>query len=562
MEGMPPELKRRLTRAGFLKLGGAGLAGAAFLSTGCGVFSASQEGGQGGTGGGGSNSKTLNFNLEDSIADLDSSTSTDSVSSIILDNVNEGLFRLDDNLEPQPAQAQDVQMADDDVTYTFTLRDGINWSNGDPVTSQDFKYAWLRTIDPKTASQYAFIIADYIKGGTEFSSGEGSREDVAIETPDDKTLRVTLARPTPYFLSLTAFKQYLPLNQSFVEEQGDKYAQSAEALLYNGPYSLTRFSPNDGADLKKREDYWDAESVDIENVKGVIVKDVNTALNLYESGQLDRTGLSSELVDQFRDSEEFSTNTQFATFWLDFNQENETLANENIRRALQRGYDRKVLVDEILNDGSESAPGVVPYGMAGPGNENFRDFAGEVTPEFEPQEARRLWEQGVKELGGRAPTLNLLTYESTTGQDIVTFLQSQYKENLGANFEITTLPFDAKLDREKRGEFQVSFNGWIADYDDPSTFMDLYTTDNPFNKVGFSNERYDSLVNGARGNPNNRERMQAFREAEELLVNDTATVAPLFFEGNAVLTKPYLKNAVQRPFGSEFSFKSWKIERN
>lgn len=540
-------------------MGGTGMAGAALLGvTGCGsVFGGSEGGGNGG--GGGENAETLNINLADSIADLDSSTSTDSVSSIILDNVNEGLYRLNDALEPQPAMAEGVEIANDEVTYTFTIRDGVTWSNGDPVTSQDFAYAWRRTMNPETASQYAFIIADYIEGGTEFNSGDAGADVVGLETPDDKTLVATLAQPTPYFLSLVAFKQYLPLNQSFVEEQGEDYALTADALLYNGPYTLEQFQPNEGATLKKRSDYWDADNVDIENVEGVIVKDRNTALNLYESGELDQTEIGAEQVPQYEDSEEFSTITQFATFWLSFNQENEALSNQNIRRALLIGYDQQTLVDDILNNGSEAAPGLVPFGMAGPDDETFRDFAGPVVPEFDAQEARRLWEQGVEELG-QEPNLELLTYETSSGQDVATFLQAQFRENMGADLNITQLPFDAKLEREERSEFQVSFNGWIADYNDPSTFMDLYTTNNPFNTSGFSNERYDELVNGAQGNPENQERMQAFREAEELLIAEEAAVAPLFYEGKSLLTKPYLTNAILRPFGSEYSLKNWSLE--
>src|SRR5215216_499458 len=163
----------RITRKDFLKFGGAGLAGAAMLGTaGCGVFEqGSQQGGS---------RSSISLNLQDTIRSLDSTTTTDTVSYGLLLNVMEGLYRLDENEEPQPAQAEKVDISDDKLTYTFTLRDGLKWSNGDPVTSQDFKYAWFRALDPDTAGQYAYIIAQFVKGATEFNAGDGSAEDVAI----------------------------------------------------------------------------------------------------------------------------------------------------------------------------------------------------------------------------------------------------------------------------------------------------------------------------------------------------------------------------------------------
>src|SRR5829696_196644 len=207
-----------MSRRDFLKISGAGLAGTAMLAVpGCGVFS-----GGGGGGGGGGSSKSIAMNLEQTVKDLDSASTDDSVSTEILLNVMSGLYRLDANTKPVPDMAEGVDISEDRLNYTFTLRDGIKWSNGDPVTSQDFKYGWLRALDPKTASIYAYIISTFVKGADEYNTGKGSPDDVAIETPDDKTLKVTLLSPAPYWLGLTSFFTYLPQNQKFVEQQGDK----------------------------------------------------------------------------------------------------------------------------------------------------------------------------------------------------------------------------------------------------------------------------------------------------------------------------------------------------
>ncbi|MDQ3943075.1 MAG: ABC transporter substrate-binding protein, partial [Actinomycetota bacterium] len=296
-----------ITRRDFLKMGGTGLAGAALLGTaGCGVF---QQGGQQGGGGGGGNSVTVN--LGDNVRDLNSSTTTDSASTNILDNVMEGLYRLDPDNKPVPAQAEGVQISDDQLTHTFTLRDGLQWSNGDPLTSQDFRYAWLKALDPETAAQYAYILSTFIEGATEYNSGDGSAEDVAIEAPDDKTLKVTLVSPSPYWLGLTSFFTYFPLNQKFVEQQGEKYAQTPDALLYNGPYVLTQFDPTQGATLEKNGKYWDKENVAIQKVELDIVKDTDTGVNLYETGQLDEHEIDSEYVTEYKGTPDFWSQTLF-----------------------------------------------------------------------------------------------------------------------------------------------------------------------------------------------------------------------------------------------------------
>lgn len=545
------------SRRDFLKMGGASLAGATLLGTaGCGVFQS--EGGQQG-GGGGGGSKAITLNLGDTIRDLNSTTTTDSVSGAdILQNVMEGLYRLDADLKALPAQAEGVEISDDKLTYTFTLRDGIKWSDGSPVTSQDFKYAWLRAMDPDTAGQYAYILTTFIEGGAEFNAGDGSADDVAIETPDDKTLEVTLVSPSPFWLGLTAFQTYSPQKQSFVEEQGDQYAQNADALLYNGPYTLTDFRPTQGVTFVKNDQYWDKANVDIERIDAKIVKERDTAVNLHESGQLDITEISGEYVDEFRDSPDFEAQTNFAVFYLVGNYELPFFQNENIRRAFQLGFDREAMTQEILNDGSEPAPGYVPSGIAGPEGETFREAVGATMPDFDPDEARRLFEQGTQELGEN-PTIELLAYDTESGRDIATFLQSQFEENLGANIDVKVQPFDRKLELESNGEFQLSWQGWIADYNDPMTFMDLWLGDSDFNTQSYQNDRYDELVGGAQAETDFARRMDMLIEAEKVLVEEDAACAPMFYEGQVRLVEPSIKNFVYYRSGG-YAMKEWRLE--
>jgi oligopeptide transport system substrate-binding protein len=550
----------RISRRDFLKIGGTGLAGATLLGAvpGCGVFQ--QGGGQ--QGGGGAASKAITVNLQQSIRDLDSTTTTDEVSFNILVNIIEGLYRLDADARPVPAQAEGVQLSEDKLTYTFTLRDGIKWSNGDPVTSQDFKYAWLKTIDPDTGSQYAYIIAQFIKGATAFNEGNASAEDVAIETPDDKTLVVTLESPAPFWLGLTAFPSYLPQNQKFVEQQGEKYAQSADALIFNGPYILTEFNPTEGVTLVKNNGYWDRANVDIERVEGKIVKEVDTAVNLHEAGDLDITEISQEYVDEYRDSPDFDQRTEFATFYLVFNEELPIFQNQSIRQAFQMGFDRQTMVNEIINDGSVAATGIVPDGIAGPGDQTFREAEGPTMPEFNAEEARRLYQQGLQEVGGEEPAIELLSYDSSTARDVAAFLQSQFQENLGVKkINITIQPFDRKLELESNGEFQFSYQGWGADYNDPMTFLDLWESDSSFNTGGYSNERYDQLIAQAKSETDFAARMDQMMEAERILIEEDAGVAPMFFSGVTRLIEPFIKGFIYQPYGGSLTIRLYRIEQ-
>jgi oligopeptide transport system substrate-binding protein len=551
--GMMP-VAVRITRRDFLKIGGSGLAGAALLGTaGCGVF---EQGGQQDGGAGAQNA--FAYNLAGDIPDMDPTTMTDVNSFRLITNVMEGLYRIDENEEPQPAQAEGVEISDDDLTYTFTLREGIKWSNGDPVTSQDFKYAWLRAMDPETAAQYSYIIAPYIKGGAEFNAGDGSAEDVAIETPDDKTLRVTLVNPTPFFLGLTAFQTYYPQRQQFVEQQGDQYAQSADALLYNGPFTMTRFDPAGGATLTKNEDYWDKDNVAVQRVDCKIVKDVATAVNLYEGGELDVIGITSEYVDQYEDTPAFQTVVQFVTWWLAMNLEDEVFQNENIRKAIQVSFDGHALADKILNNGSVGAEGIVPPRIVGPGDQTFREAVGPTVPGYDPEQARELWQQGIEELG-QEPSLTYLSQDSSTARDIATFLQSELEKNLGANVEVNVQPFDRFLELLENGEYQLSLYGWIADYNDPMTFLDLWLSDTPLNYSNYRNERYDQLINEAKVEPDEQVRMDNLIEAERLLVEEQAVIAPVHHEGAALLVRPSIENWVQHPTGT-IEFKYARVE--
>lgn len=555
-ERMPEQVRhvmRRtaMSRRGFLRLGGGAAAGTALLGTsGCGIFGGGQESG--------ATSKTLLRNLTAEIRYFDSVLATDEISAEVLLNVREGLYRLDRNETPQPAMAKSYELSEDELTYTFTLRDGITWSNGDPVTAQHFRFAWLRAMDPETASQYAYILADFIKGGAAFNEGTGKREDVAIEAPDDKTLKVTINFPAPFFLGLTTFWVYQPQNEQYVKQKGERYGKGPDNILYNGPFTMTSYDVQKGGTLVKNEKYWDKGAVDINRIEMEIVKDRDTALRLYKEDKLDIVELSGDQAARHEDDPDFFRFIGFTHFFGVMNQGDPAMANVNIRRAMMIGFDRAKLAKQVLQDGSEPAYAFVPPGMEGPKNKTFREAGGDLVPK-DPAKAKQYWDKGVQELGG-APQITMLFGDSTTNREVATFIQNQYRQHLGIDARIEITTFENALDRVDRRDYQISYaSGWGADYNDPLTFMTYFLSNSGSNRTGFSDARYDELVHGAQTETNNTKRMRMMLEAEKILF-EQAVLAPEYYAAVVGLMKPWLKNYTTHPYGAEPDWKFARLE--
>jgi oligopeptide transport system substrate-binding protein len=400
-----------------------------------------------------------------------------------------------------------------------------------------------------------------VEGGAEYNAAEGSEGDVAIEAPDDKTLEVTLVAPSSFFLQLTTFPTYYPQQQAFVEKQGDDYAQDADSLLYNGPYIMTQGEISAGGTvvLKKYDRYWDKANVAIERINMQAIKEEDTELNLYEAGELDAARVTGTNVQKFQDRKDFERQVEPTTFFGLMNHDDPVISNLNIRKGLMIGFDKKVLAEQILADGSEPAYALVPPVITpGPGDQTFREANGNLVPP-DAGEGRPFWEQGVQELG-ETPKITMLFVDDSISRDIATYIQDQYKKNLGADLEVQVLPFEAGLDKEDKQDYQISFlSGWGADYNDPMTFLDLFLSATPIYQTGFKNERFDQLILDAKAETDQDKRMQMMLEAEQILFED-AVIVPEYYRTRAYLRKPYLKGYVSHSFGGEPAFKYASIE--
>src|SRR5699024_1849270 len=269
-------------------------------------------------------------------------------------------MRLDEEENPVPDMAaEDPEISDDLKIWTFKIREDVEWSDGSPVTANDFEYAWKRAINPnKESSQYSFLFeAVGIKNANEIldSNSEiyGEIDELGVKAIDEKTLEVEFDYPQPFFKSILWFGPFLPLKEDFVENEGEEYAQEADKILYNGPYKMSEWNQGESWKWEKNEDYWDASSYHLEKVEFRVVKDLSTQVKLYEQGEIDQTDLKGEeMITKFQDNPEFEEGLEASTMSIRIGQRDSTLKNKKIRKALYNGINREGLTDILLNDGS------------------------------------------------------------------------------------------------------------------------------------------------------------------------------------------------------------------
>ncbi|WP_156290132.1 peptide ABC transporter substrate-binding protein [Oceanobacillus salinisoli] len=505
--------------------------------------------------------QVLNFINGDTIPSMDPSMATDEYGFQFLGATMEGLYRLNENAEPVEGIAEGHEVSDDGLTWTFNLREDATWSNGDPVTAHDFVYAWQRAVNPETGSEYGpYMMGGVIKNADAVNAGEAELEELGVRAEDDYTLVVELEQPVPYFESLTTFGTFLPLNEEFVEEQGDNFATSTDTLLFNGPFTLENWTSTASEwDLVKNEDYWDAETVQLDRIHHTVVKDSTTQVRLYEEGTVDRAGISSDLVDQYSTHEDYQVTPETSVFYLKLNQtRNEALANKNIRAAISRAFNKEALVDEILNNGSIVANGIVPANFTPmpESGEDFREASGDLVT-YDVEAAQEYWEKGLEELGTDTVELKLLGGDTETSKVMNEYIANQLSTNLpGLNVTLKNVPFEQRLDLDTAMDYDIQVAGWGPDYLDPNTFLNLWVTDGGNNKMGYSNSEYDALIEEAATElaTDNEARYENFLEAERILFEDAA-IAPIYQSAMAQLVSPKVEGVFVNPFGATYEYK-------
>ena len=454
----------------------------------------------------------------------------------------ECLYRDDENDVPQPAGAETVDISDDKLVYTFHLREDATWSNGDPVVATDYEFAWQQALNPKVASDYAYMLY-FIHNAEPYFNGEVEWSEVGVKVIDDYTLEVTLDNPLPYATDLFAFPTLAPINQKFYEEVGaDKYATDAEYFCCNGMYELTEWSHNSQIVFQKREDYWNADAVGPDEIVYKIITDSQAGLNSYLSREIDYTDLDSGEVVQQAEAAGFEVGVKPArsSYYLIVNTEDEFMSNQNLRLALAYSIDKQALVDTVYQNDNQPMTSFTPpaiMGAAGADGPSFQEALLEERGEMYPgsgdlEKAQEYLQAALEELGCTVDELNLSIdcADDSLRRNCATFLQEQWRQNLGIeNITVNSMQTKQVAANRQSGDYCMSLGGWSPDYNDAINFLDLWVTDGGNNDSFWSNEEYDNLIAQATAEADEEVRQQYLFDAEEILAAEMPII-PLYWQ--------------------------------
>lgn len=514
-----------------------------FLLAGCSSNPASQADNPGNQAGGG---KYIRYNSTREPTSLDPSRGYDQPSYDVVNNFLEGLTRLDKDENPAPAVAKEWKVSPDGKTYTFYLREEAKWSNGDPVTADDFVYAWKHMLDPETASDAAFL-AYPIVGAEEYNSGKGSADDVGIKALDAKTLEVRLKHPVPWLIGLVANPAFYPIHKATAEKNPNWYTEAA-TILSNGPFKITEWKHDSEIRLEKNEYYWDKENVKLDGVIFKMISDTNTEYQLYQSGELDSSSLPSDMSDQLFAEGKVKVNDSAGIEFYRLNTTVPPFNNLNIRKAFNYAIDRQKIVDLVQKRKQKPAVGFVSYGFKDPAGGEFRDVGGALV-KYDPVEAKKLLEQGMAELGLKTSPEVTITYNtSDVNQKNAEAIQEMLKENLGVEVKLAGMDRKVLTENQKNLNYQISRSSWLPDFADPVNTLEIMVSDNSSNRTGWKNERFDKLIKDSYLEPDNAKRFAMMHEAEKILMEELPII-PLYFYNNVYLEKENVTGVLRPVFG-------------
>ncbi|WP_050614522.1 peptide ABC transporter substrate-binding protein [Bacillus testis] len=490
--------------------------------------------------------KILYLNNGDSPKSFDPPIGFDSVSWNPLNNLMEGMARLDKNDKPQPAMAEKWDVSEDGTHYTFHIRGDAKWSNGDQVTAQDFEYAWKRLLNPETGSPASFL-GYFIKGGEAYNSGKGKAEDVAVKAKDDQTLEVTLEAPQAYFINVITNPAFFPINQK-VAEKDPKWFNSAETFVSNGPFKLSEWKQGTSFNMAKNKEYWDAKNVKLDEVHWAIISDPTTEYQMFERGELDSSSVPSEVSEKLYKENKVDVVDQGGIYFYRLNVNKPPFQNKNIRKAFAMAIDQKQIVDFVTKNKEKPAYGFVSYGLKDNEGNDFRETNGDLL-KSDPSEAKKLLEAGMKEEGySKLPAITLTYSTSPNHQKIAETIQQMLKQNLGVDVKLANMEWNVFSEKQSNLEFQFSRSSFLPDYADPINFLESFQTGHSMNRTGWSNAQYDSLIKSAKAEGDETKRFADMYEAEKILM-DEMPIIPIHFYNQPHLVNEKVKGIVYHPVG-------------
>jgi oligopeptide transport system substrate-binding protein len=507
--------------------------------------------------------QTIRVALTTEPPDLNSLTSTDSVSFFILLHTQEGLLTYNKDAQGNSdalagGVAESWHM--DGTTVRFTLRDNARWCDGEPVTAQDFIFAWQTALNPGTASRYAFILYP-LKNAEKIHRGQLPASALGVFAEDEHHLRIELEQPTAYFASLTTFPTYFPVREDFYRLQNGRYGADASKLLCNGAFSVTEWTHGASLTLQRNPQYWNASKVTLQTINiPHITTDPNTLFNLFQSGDIALAELSQDTVRQALQQRLYIQDFGNGMLtYLEFNhRQGKLLHNKNLRRAISLVINRQELVNKVIAaPGTHATTRFFPSWLTGvPINPLSPALIADVPA------AKQALEKAKQEIGVESiPPLTMLVYDSPSVIRQAEYLQRVLQENLGLSMIIDKQIFKQKLAKLASGDFDVSISAWGPDYNDPMTFADLLGSANENNHGQYRNPDYDNLLQQAVALPDGDARNAIFGRMQSIIDQDVAVV-PLTEPGVVYVQDKRLQDVRRHRFGGDPDFRFTVISQD
>ena len=435
----------------------------------------------------------------------------------------EGLVTYNpETLNPEPGVAESWESPDGGITWTFHLRKDAKWSDGVPITAQDFVDSWFRFLDPETAAVYSYLPGMIIKGAWDYNSGEGSKEDVAIRALDEHTFQFELVGPAPYALNMLAHYAFSVVPMHAIKKYGDSDWIKPENFVGNGPFLVDSWVPHDKIIFKPNPGYWDADAVKLDKLIFYPIDDQNTEVTMFLEGQLDWIEeVPDARLEEMKLHKDFKCEPILSTYYYVFNQTEPPFDDVRVRKAFAMAFDRQTLVDRVTRAGQIPAYGIVPSMAGYPG-----------TPLFEENydEARRLLAEAGYPNGEGFPESTLIYNTSESHKKVAEYMQQQWLENLNVKIVLENQEWGTYLDNKQNQNFQIGRAGWNGDYPDPNTFLqDLLHSEAGNNDGCYASAEFDALLEKASLMPGGPERMKVLQQAEAIAIGEDMAVIPFFY---------------------------------
>jgi oligopeptide transport system substrate-binding protein len=519
--------------------------------------------------------KAINMNLGTEPPTADPGLSTDTTSVQVVELLFLGLTDFDDQtLEVIPELATEWSVSDDGLVWTFKMRKDVEWVQYDPatkkvvtkgsVTAHDVVYGVKRTIDPATASDYAYV--DYIiKGAQAVNTGESTDLDsIGVRAVDDYTVEFTLEQPAGYFPGIAGMWVNRPVPQASIEEFGAQWTEAGN-IWTNGSYMLETWEHENKMVMVKNPEYYDAKNVDIGTINWAMVVEESTAFAMYENGELDVVPAPLEDMDRIKAdptlSAELYIAPQLCTYYYGFNTTKPPFDDVRVRQAFSYAIDRQKLIDTVTKGEQKPAKSFAPPGIFGTPAED-PDFVGST---YDPEKAQALLAEAGYPNGEGLPEITLMFNTSEGHQKIAQFVQQSLKENLGVTVTLANQEWAVYLDTLREDSPQMWRNGWCADYPDENNWvLEVFHPLKGSNNAKWDPEsetavEFMSLVEQAAASSDPEERAALYAQAEQILVVDACIIAPIYYYTRVVLTKPYVERTYS-PLGGEHIDK-WKLNK-